>query len=216
VIAAVANIERMKARNGIGLLFAAALSAAAAPAPAEHPPEPPPPPALIQQMRAGGLVLYLRHAMTERRPDADAVDFADCATQRNLSEEGRRVARLVGAQLARLGIRAAAVLASPFCRTRDTATLAFGAARIEPGLLSRGNPKDPEELARLPGLKALLSAPPEGRGNAVLVGHSGLLDLLAKVHVDEAEMAVFRPLGAGGYAFLGRIRAEHWQDLSTP
>jgi hypothetical protein len=52
--------------------------------------------------------------------------------------------------------------------------------------------------------------------DAVLVGHSGLLDLLAKAHVDEAEMAAFRPLGAGRCAFLGRIRAGHWQGLSAP
>jgi len=206
----------MIARGVIGLLLAGWCGTiAAAPARAEHPQGPPPPPALIEEMRAGGLVLYLRHAMTEKKPDADAVDFQDCATQRNLSPEGREAARAIGGHLARLGIRAGAVLASPFCRTRDTATLAFGSARTEPRLLSRGNPKDPEELARLPGLAALLSAPPRPAGNAVLVGHSGLLDLLAKVHIDEAEMAVFRPLGAGRYEFLGRIRAEHWQDLSA-
>ena len=183
---------------------------------ADHKPGPPPAPELIRQMRDGGLVLYLRHAMTEKKPDADTVNFDDCATQRNLSEEGRRAAHMIGAEMARLEIDVGAVMASPFCRTRDTATLAFGTARIEPRLLSRGDPGNPEELARLPGLAGLLSTPPEGPGNAVLVGHSGLLDRLTKVHVDEAEMAAFRPLGGGKYEFLGRIRPEHWQAIAIP
>ena len=202
----------MRARAvAILIIFSALALLPTAPAFADHKPEPPPAPELIRQMRDGGLVLYLRHAMTEKKPDADTVNFDDCATQRNLSEEGRHVAHTIGEEMARLEIYVGAVMASPFCRTRDTATLAFGTARIEPRLISRGNPGNPEEQGRLPGLAALLSSAPEGPGNAVLVGHSGLLDLLTKVHVDEAEMAVFKPLGADKYEFLGRIRPEHWK-----
>ncbi len=207
----------MKTRDALSLLFAASfLALAAAAAQAEHPPGPPPPPALMQQMRAGGLVLYLRHAMTERKPDAEPLDLDACPTQRNLSDEGREASRAIGRELRRLGIPVGAVRASPFCRTRETAYLAFGAARTEPALLSRGNPKDPEELRRRSGLAMLLSTPPGAGTNAVLVGHSGLLDLLAKVHVDEAEMAVFQPLGGGRYKFLARIRADQWKGLSPP
>ncbi len=188
----------------------------AAPALADHKPGPPPPPALIQQMRAGGLVLYLRHAMTERKPDVEPVDLDACPAQRNLSDEGRAAARMIGREMKRLGIYVGDVRASPFCRTRETAYLAFGAAVSDPGLFSGGNPKDPAEQARLPGLARLLSTAPAGGANTALVGHSGLLDSLAKVHLDEAEMAVFRPLGRGRYKFIARIRVEHWPDVVAP
>lgn len=207
----------MKTRDGLSFLFAASfLALAAAAARAEHPPGSPPSPALIGQLRAGGLVLYLRHAMTERKPDAEPPDLDACPTQRNLSDAGREAARTIGREMKRLGIYVGEVRASPFCRTRETAYLAFGAAASDPGLLSGGNPKDPAEQARLPGLARLLSKLPGAGANTVLVGHSGLLDNLAKLHLDEAEMAVFRPLGRGRYVFIARIRAEHWQAAAAP
>lgn len=205
----------MSMRSGSAFLFAILLLASA-PTQADHKPGPPPPPGLIRQLAAGGFVLYLRHAMTERRPDAEPLDLDACPAQRNLNDEGRDAARMIGREMKRLGIRAGAVRASPFCRTHETAYLAFGAALSDPALLSGGNPKDPAELARLPGLAALLSTPPGAGVNTVLVGHSGLLDSLSKIHLDEAEMAVFKPLGQSKYAFVARIRAEQWGGLAIP
>ena len=205
----------MKTRHFLALLvllFAVAL--AAAPSLAEHPPGKPLAAALIERMRAGGLVLYLRHTATERGADAEPLDLLACPKQRNLSAEGREAERRIGAAIGRLGIPIAEIRTSPFCRTRETAYLAFGAAEIDAGLLSGGNPKDPAEQARLPALARLLSAKPPAGTNAVLVGHSGLLDALAKIHLDEGEMAVFEPRGRGGYDFLARIRPEHWAGLA--
>lgn len=206
----------MSARSGRIIPFAILLLAAA-PVLADHKPGPPPPPGMVQQLRAGGLVLYLRHAMTERKAEAEPIDLDACSAQRNLNDEGRDAARRIGREMKRLGIRVGEVRASPFCRTRETAYLAFGAVLSDPALLSGGNPKDKAELARLPDLAKLLSTPPPGAGtNTVLVGHSGLLDSLTRVHLDEAEMAVFKPLGRGKYAFIARIRAEHWAGLVAP
>ena len=48
----------------------------------------------VRQLRAGGYVLYLRHGATDNsRADAwPVVDYADCGSQRVLSEAGRQMA----------------------------------------------------------------------------------------------------------------------------
>jgi phosphohistidine phosphatase SixA len=199
----------------VALLTVLALLALPRASLAEHKPGPPPSPALIKALQQGGHVLYLRHAMTEKKADADAVNFDDCATQRNLDDQGRRAAAAIGDGMMRLRIPVAEVLSSPFCRTRDTALIAFGRARIDVVLTSRGKPDSDEEQARLPEIRRLLSTPPAG-GNLMLVGHSPAMDRLAQIHVDEAEMAVFKPLGDGRFELLGRIRAEHWAKVKLP
>jgi phosphohistidine phosphatase SixA len=183
---------------------------------AEHRPGPPPSSVVIATLRQGGHVLYLRHGETEKKPDADKVDFDDCATQRNLSDAGRRMAKTIGDGVERLGIPVAEVRSSPFCRARDTALIAFGQARTDLTLLSRGKPDEPEEQARLPQLRLLLSSAPGRPGNEILVGHAPPMDRLAQVHLDEGEMAVFRPMGNGQFEFLGRIRPEHWRKIKAP
>ena len=60
---------------------------------------------LISALQKGGHILYLRHAKTERsKPDQHPVDFATCATQRNLSVEGRAQAKNIGATFRSLNI----------------------------------------------------------------------------------------------------------------
>lgn len=59
--------------------------------------------ALVEALQDGGLVLYLRHAIT----DADAADGLPtdpCGKQRGLTEEGRRQARDIGAAIRALDI----------------------------------------------------------------------------------------------------------------
>src|SRR5690606_25508400 len=78
--------------------------------------------ALVHALQQGGYVLYLRHAITDRsRIDTDRINLPNCATQRNLSAEGREQARAIGRAVQALGIAVAEVLTSPYCRCIDTA-----------------------------------------------------------------------------------------------
>jgi hypothetical protein len=73
-------------------------------------------PDLVRALQQGGYVLYLRHATTSRdQPDADRIDLDRCETQRNLSDEGRRLARTIGETFTTLRIPVGRVLTSPFC-----------------------------------------------------------------------------------------------------
>lgn len=75
---------------------------------------------------AGGAVLMLRHAYAPGTYDPPGFRLDDCATQRNLDDEGRRQARRIGAWFRQRGLHPARVRSSPWCRCLDTARLAFG------------------------------------------------------------------------------------------
>lgn len=160
-------------------------------------------------LRAGGLNLYLRHAITDRG-QFDTGRRGDRAGQRNLSEAGRVQARRLGEAMRALGIPVVEVLTSEVFRARDTAELAFGAARIERDLIADDyTPGSASEDARA--VSQALAQPVAG-GNRVMVGHIVPLGIilgrgLAQAEFPEGAMGVFRPRGAD-WAFLGFIRAE--------
>lgn len=76
-------------------------------------------------LRQDGTVLLLRHALAPGGGDPEGLRLGDCSTQRNLSEAGRRQAQGFGAHWRAQGWRLGALWASPWCRTLDTARLAF-------------------------------------------------------------------------------------------
>src|SRR5260370_616672 len=122
--------------------------------------------ALLRQLREGGYVLYLRHTSTDfSQNDANMKDYEDCANQRNLTDKGRAEARAIGEHIKRLGIPVGRVLASPFCRTVETAKLAFGKA--QPMNEVRGGPSRPEDPKRHKGLRTLLATPPSPGRNTL-------------------------------------------------
>ena len=91
-------------------------------------------PELVVQHEMGamsGQVLLVHHATADQGADARRVVFDNCATQRNLSAAGRLEAQQMGASLRELGFRVTKVIASPFCRTLETAQL-MKAGPIEP------------------------------------------------------------------------------------
>ena len=112
---------------------------------------------LVAALRGGGYVLYFRHAATDFGQNDDRMTgYEDCATQRNLIDKGRADARAIGAAVRRLAIPADDVLASPFCRTMETAQLIFGRATASPAV--RGGPAQTESTERYAALRELLSA----------------------------------------------------------
>ncbi len=77
-------------------------------------------------LRDGEHVVLLRHAMAPGASEPSDFDIENCKTQRNLSERGRQQARKIGALFATRAAPTERVLTSRYCRTRETARLAFG------------------------------------------------------------------------------------------
>ena len=128
---------------------------------------------VAQARSMGADVLFLRHALAPGTGDPANFRLGDCATQRNLSDEGRAQAGAIGAAIRASGLPVAQVLSSQWCRARETAVLLdLGPVADETGLNSFfGNPD-----ARQPTLDRLqrtLAALPEGgeAGLTVMVTH---------------------------------------------
>jgi phosphohistidine phosphatase SixA len=154
-------------------------------------------PELVAALREGGYVIYFRHARTDSaQTDSDLSNLANCATQRNLTEEGRVEARLIGEAIGDLAIPVGEVLSSELCRARETAELAFGRATPTPDLSSYDTAGTETEVReRIEALRHLLAMPPAPGTNTVLVGHQFNIGDVTDISLAEGEAAVFLPLG---------------------
>ena len=168
---------------------------------------------LLNRLREGGYVLYLRHTSTDfSQNDSRMTSYEDCASQRNLTDRGRDEARAIGEHVKRLKIPIGEVLASPLCRTMETARLAFGKAR--PTNDVRGGPARTDDSARYAPLQKLLSsAIPKGQ-NLVISSHGNPFHAVAgPPYLAEGEIAVVRPEGEERFSVVARLRLDEWPLL---
>lgn len=169
--------------------------------------------AMVGRLRRGGYVLAFRHAATDPSATDMTGDPSDCARQRNLDARGRRQSGEIGRAFRELGIPVGRVLASPVCRTRDTARLAFGRARASEALLSpefvSGAGAEGRQSSRL---RRLLRQPPRAGTNTVLVSHAAAIGAATGLDLAEGEAAVIRPAqGPRGFDVVDRVEAREWE-----
>ena len=172
-------------------------------------------PSLADQLRGGGVILVIRHAATDQsKPDQDPVNLKDCGTQRNLSALGRNDARRIGQGVRRLRLRIGAVLSSPFCRTLETARLAFGRANVSLTLLNTiVADHDAAWRSQIRAARRLFGAKPAAGRITVLVTHGSVVGDATGLSLEEGEALVFRPHGASRFRLLGRILPRGWATL---
>ena len=175
---------------------------------------------VLKSLRGGGYVIYMRHADTDTsKPDAvPKVDLNDCGTQRNLNAEGRKAAAAIGRHIRNAHIPVGEVIYSPFCRTRETAQLAFGGGstrlREEPLIGYPSNMTAEEKKPVLAMSRELLSAPVAPGTNRVIVGHTqNVAELIEFFVKPEGAIAVFRPQGAGRFEYVASILPNAWAEL---
>ena len=170
--------------------------------------------ALRGALQHGGYVLYFRHGATDFGQNDDKMTgYEDCAQQRNLTDRGRADARAIGAAIRRLHIPVTTVLASPFCRTRETAELVFGHATTDARV--RGGPAQTDDPQRYAALKALLSTKVSAGANLAIVSHGNPFHALAgSPYLAEGEMSVVEPLGAAsGFRIVAKVPPDGWDAL---
>jgi virginiamycin B lyase len=175
-------------------------------------------PDLVRTLRAGGVILVFRHAATDfSKPDQDPVVVADCTTQRNLSAQGRADARGIGRGVRRLGLRIGQVLSSPFCRTLETARLAFGRATVHMALLNTITAEHNAAWRKqIRDARRLFGTRPATGTVTVLVTHGVVVSDATGESLEEGEAIVFRPLGNSRYRVLGRVLPREWGTLRRP
>tara|TARA_E500000178_G_scaffold308948_1_gene322934 strand:+ start:326 stop:883 length:558 start_codon:yes stop_codon:yes gene_type:complete len=80
---------------------------------------------LINQLRDGEKLIFIRHAYAPGNGDPINFNLNDCSTQRNLNEEGRKQAKNIGEFFRKYKISTDEVLSSEWCRCKETADIAF-------------------------------------------------------------------------------------------
>ena len=158
-------------------------------------------------LREGGVVLLVRHAITDPGTgDPPGFRLDDCSTQRQLSAEGRAQAQAFGAMLAKQGVRPTAVFSSAWCRCMDTAALAFPALAVKnlPSLNSFFADADRRAAAQTAALREALQRIP-ARGVTVWVSHQVNATALTGEYLAMGEALVLRPDRKGGVRVLGRV-----------
>jgi broad specificity phosphatase PhoE len=172
--------------------------------------------ALLTALRGGGYILYFRHTSTDfGQNDERLTGYEDCARQRNLTDAGRAEARAIGANIRDLGIPIGDVLASPFCRTMETARLMFGRAAAAPTV--RGGPAQPDSADRYAELRNLLATPVPRGTNLVIASHGNpFRAVVAGQYLAEGEAAVIAPRGKDGFVVVARVPKDAWKDLAAP
>lgn len=172
--------------------------------------------ALTDALRSGGYVLFVRHTKTDfAQQDTDDERLADCTRQRSLTEQGRSEAKELGAAFQRLHIQVGSLLSSRYCRTLETARLAFGEPEATDDLTGFYiAPSNAERKRRNEALRLLLSTPPEPGRNTVLVSHQYNLGDVTGLESKEGDTLVFAPGGPAGFRLVARVAIGEWQALS--
>jgi phosphohistidine phosphatase SixA len=185
-----------------------------APAPGRSalPAKPIAPAELISELRKGGYVIYFRHTSTDfSRDDTRSKSDDDCANQRPLTDKGRDEARAIGQAVRELKIPIGPVLASPRCRTMETAMLIFG--RADKTNEVRGGSATPGDADRYAALRRLLSTPVKPGANLVISSHGNPFYATAGApYLAEGEAAIVKPLGHD-FEVVARVKHDTWHTL---
>ena len=175
---------------------------------------------LATALRAGGLVILVRHGATfADQADTDPYNFDNISTQRNLNDNGKALARAFGEALRQAGVPVGKVYTSKFNRAYETATIA-GFTDIEKtsDLTEGGLVVSPNENnRRADALRKLLGTTPKSGTNTVLITHKpNILDALGKdwFDVKEGEASIFRPEN-GKYVLVVRLQMADWPRVAA-
>ena len=153
-----------------------------------------------------GAIVLFRHATAPGVGDPPGFRLDDCATQRNLDEQGRAEARRLGARFRERGVAVGAVLTSQWCRTRETARLAFGdRVRDEPAFNSFFGQGGPGREAQTERARRVLR---DGKGPGVLVvvTHQVNISALTGQGASSAEGVVVQPTAQGPLRVLATLQ----------
>jgi hypothetical protein len=172
--------------------------------------------ALLAALKSGGHVIYFRHFETGADfADQVTADIDNCWTQRNVNAQGLRDAQRIGKFIYDQKIPVGRVVASPFCRTRHSADLAFGRyERIEALKILPFKDYTPEHNAAMKTALMPFVAPPADGKNTVIMAHDDNLVAAGGPLLDvQGEAAVLKPDDKGGFTVIGRLKPDQWRLL---
>lgn len=153
------------------------------------------------------LVVLMRHTQPAGGHPLTWDPSGNCAGESMLTAEGQAHARKIGEAFARRGIKPT-VIASPMCRCRDTARLAFGSAQLTDAALREIATADAQRATEFERKAQALIAGSRGASPVVFVSHRPNIDLLSLELIGEGDLPVARAKGNGELSVLGRIHVS--------
>ncbi len=159
-------------------------------------------------LKKGGFVILMRNsAVDEGLGDPKGYKVGDCATQLNLSDKGRAEAKKIGDEFKKRKIPIKQVFTSAFCRSKETAQLAFGKADVwEPLNSFYDKPDRKSEQTRM--LHQRMENPPKDGANLVLVTHGYNIVSATGLNPDPGDMLIITPAFRVGYKIVGELSAK--------
>ena len=177
--------------------------------------------ALVKALRAGGYNIYFRHVSTDwsQSDDVRKVDdwrSCDPLRMRQLSAAGQAAATAIGVAMKQLDVPVDEVLASPYCRTVETAKLMELGMVVESAQVMNLRSADyfGGRASVVASAQALLASSPGPALNRVIVAHGNVASAATPAYPAEGEALVFEPDAAGGFVLRGRITPEEWTRLA--
>ena len=159
----------------------------------------------LQGSNPKGYVLLMRHALAPGVGDPENFNVSDCATQRNLDEEGRQDAQDIGGWLERREVKILRVETSRWCRAKETAQLlGVGKVRLNKNLDSLfEDDSDWSSHPQTVNIKKRILDHRNKRGLLIFVGHFVNFQAVAGVSLDSGEGALVRANSQGGIRVMG-------------
>jgi phosphohistidine phosphatase SixA len=174
--------------------------------------------ALLAELKKGGYVIYFRHFETGADyADQVSADVANCWTQRRLNTQGFRDAQRIGKFIYDQKIAVSRVVASPFCRTWQSADLAFGRhERVEALKILPAKDYTPEQNAVMKaGVMPFLATIPATGSNVVVMAHDDNLTAAGGPLLEvQGEAAIIKPDGKGSFEIVARLKPDQWTLLA--
>jgi phosphohistidine phosphatase SixA len=178
--------------------------------------------ALVPSLRQGGYVIVVRHTATDdSQKDVYPFVFDDMTKQRQLSDEGRRAARELGAAFKALGIPFDKVYTSKLNRAVETGTLISGRETVSLNALTDSGAGSASAMSNPSGtndrigsaIRELVNTAPRAGANTLLVTHkTNIADAFGKSFGDvkEGEALVYKPGASGAPVLVERVQATEW------
>ena len=158
-------------------------------------------------LRSGGHVALLRHALAPGTGDPAAFRIDDCATQRNLSAEGRKQAEGIGDRFRENAIDSARVVTSQWCRCRETAELLRLGPVTDLPILNSFFQNREGRAPQTRDLRAWLQRQ-DSDAVQVLVTHQVNISALTGVYTKSGELVILRIGGDGALSVVGSIETD--------
>ena len=138
----------------------------------------------------GGKLIFIRHAYAPGSGDPDNFDLSNCASQRNLNQEGIKQAKTINQFFLKNHINRNLVLSSEWCRCMQTAKYAFKNYKTKSFLNSFFSQKFAHnKVKQIKELKEFIKKW-DGKGNIIFVTHYVVIAEILNLSVSSGEIVI--------------------------